>query len=196
MNQMVAGLYKDTTGAKFRNPLRTDVNGRLAAGVGSVFSAGIVTSEPAYAAGDAVGLSVTSQTNYVTLDPVLSEGYQESVLIDSVAMFDPKKLHPNLTILFFSDNPNAVGGGANADNSGFDWGAGLTVPPLFCGKVDILAADWLDIGVGAVATVNHLAVAVTALSGGKLWFIPVIASGAPDWAAGDILRLAFGVRKG
>lgn len=187
LNTMMAGLQTDTTGAKFRRPLAVDDGGRQAMGVGRGVVSSLVASEAAYAAGDVFG-----GATFLTLNPELGTTGQELLMVDSISAQDPRAVQANFSLLFFSGSPVADGGMVITDNAGIGWSvAGRN---LFLGKVDIQTVDWTVLNLEAVATVNNLGLAVHTISG-KIYMVPVITSGAPDWTAGDIVKFAWGVRK-
>lgn len=141
-----------------------------------------VISTSAYASGDVLGGKLT------LTDVVNANGL--GGFIHSVTVIDQSKQKSRLDLLIFGADPAAS---AFVDNAALAVGA--ADQPNIIGAIPITAADYLDVGAIAVATVRGVGLAFDLLAGRAL-FAVAMCGGAPTYTGTDDLIFRIGIAQG
>jgi hypothetical protein len=150
-----------------------------------VISVTITTSDPAYSAGDQVGVLLTFS------HAVDAAG--GCAIVESLQALDKDKQNAALTLLLFSRAPTVVADNAAENLSDADMANCL-------GKINIATGDWESRANGSVATLKNIGLVVKNdddKSGTSLQqhiYGVLVATGTPDWTAAANLVLKLGVR--
>lgn len=163
-------LAQQSTTAGDVRLVRCDANGSLLTipGSGSGYmSLGntLNTSAAAYTALDQLGATV------VFANPAGADAVSE---LQSLSLVDLFAIGPAVDVLFFAGDPGQT------DNNPFAWTGAIS--SVFCGKVSLVASDWVAHNGAKVATVNNMGLLVQANLVGS-FYVAVVAQQAAAYGA-------------
>lgn len=139
----------------------------------------LAPSDPAYAAGDAIGTKFTLSRVFSTV------AKEFGIELVTVVAMDDTNTKPVLTVNLF--NKTFTGGNDNAA-----WSPSDADMLNFVGSVSIASADWISHSTAsATATRPSLGILLVPGSTLDLYGQAVVASGAPDFPAGGKIQLRF-----